>query len=161
MTNWADDLISEYKEGRKELNAMHRNLGDSDLDTLDKSKINSMVGSMTYSIDWMETGRQPGLFRGVDKRDAYRAKQYEEMDVIPDITQHLKQEREPLYMDQQQRKDLFTLFKNFSERERQCFVMYEAEQLSMGEIANRLEISKGTVQMYIKRARNKVEEIAS
>jgi len=39
--------------------------------------------------------------------------------------------------------------------------MYVAEQLSMGRIAEKLGISKATVQVYIKRAREKVEDIAS
>src|SRR5699024_12880430 len=117
--------------------------------------------SMTYSIDWMETGRQPDSYRGVDKRDIYRISQYEYMDIIPDITEELRKEREPFYMDREQRQALIKLFERFSDRERQCFLMYEAEGLSMQKIAERWGISKGTVQMYIKRAKAKVNERVS
>lgn len=159
--SWADILIDEYKEGRTELEEMHKLLGDTEYDLEDKSQINGMVDSMTYSIDWMETGRQPDSYRGVDKRDIYRISQYEDMDIIPDITEELRREREPFYMDRGQRQALIKLFERFSDRERQCFLMYEAEKLSMQKIADRLGISKGTVQMYIKRAKDKVKIIIS
>lgn len=161
MTNWTDKLIPQYKEGRKGLGFMQEELTDSEFDRMDKSQINSMIDSMTYSIDWMETGRQPDNYRGIDKKNAYRPMQYDAMEIIPDITEQLEKEREPLYMDREQRQALIQLFRNFSDRERQCFIMYEAEQLSMGKIADKLGISKGTVQTYIKRAKEKVEQIAS
>lgn len=157
MTHWADELIPQYKEGRKELRAMNRD----NVDLLDRAKINGAIDSMGFSIEWMETGRQPGVFRGIDKRDAYRSKQYEDMDIIPDITEQLRMEREPLYMDQEQRQALMKLFRNFSDRERQCYIMYEAEELSMQQIADHLDVTKATVQSYISRARKKVEMIAS
>lgn len=159
--NWADELIPEYKEGRKGLGAMRDDLTDSVPDRIDKTQYNSMIDSMSYSLEWMETGRQPDVYRGVDKRDAYRVKQYDEMEIIPDITGQLEKEREPLYMDRGQRQALIQLFKNFSDRERQCYLMYEAEQLSMGKIADKLNITKAAVQSYINRARSKVEEVAS
>ena len=159
--NWADKLLKEYKQGRKDLKNMRDELTDSERDRLDKTQINSMIDSMTYSIDWMETGREPGNLRGVDKRDIYRIKQYSEMDIIPDITEQLRLEREPLYLNQEQRQTLILLFRKLSDRERQCFIMYEAEQLSMQQIANRLGIKKSTVQQYIERAREKVKLIAS
>lgn len=162
LENWADQLLAEYDEGRKDLKVMKNNLTDDFLiDQQDKSKINSMVDSMTYSIDWMRTGRQPDMYRGVDKRDKYRAKFYDDMDIIPDINEELRKEREPLYMSQEQRAVLKDVFGNFSNRERQCFIMYEAEQLSMQQIADRLGIKKRTVQQYIERAREKVERVAS
>lgn len=161
MNNWAEELIPQYEEGLNALERKRNDLGDTISNRVDMTQYNSMIDSMGFSLEWMETGRQPGLYRGVDKRDAYRVKQYDEMDILPDINEELRKEREPLYMDREERQALIQLFKNLSDRERQCYVMYEAEQLSMGKIADYLGISKGTVQMYIKRARAKVNEIAS
>ncbi|MGJ9460104.1 sigma-70 family RNA polymerase sigma factor [Oceanobacillus sp. CF4.6] len=157
LENWADRILDEYKDGRRDLGRMKSYLDPESY--MDKKQINSMIDDMSFSIDWMKTGRQPGLYRGVDKRDAYRIKQYDEIEIIPDIAEQL--ERESLYMDQEQRQSLLKLFKNFSDRERQCYIMYEAEQLSMQKIANRLGIKKRTVQQYIERAREKVSLTAS
>lgn len=160
LESWADQLLEEYEEGRKGLREMNNKLDpESDTDKLDRSHINSMIDSMTFSIDWMETGRQPGLYRGADKRDAYRVKQYDEMDVIPDIKEELRKEREPLYMSQSQKHVFMDVIRNLSNRERQCFIMHIAEQLSMSEIADKLNIKKRTVQQYVERAREKVEKI--
>lgn len=159
LENWADKLLGEYKEGRKDLGRMKNNLDPELLE--DKSQINSMIDSMTYSIDWMTKGRQPDLYRGVDKRNVYRLKQYEDMDIIPDINEELRKEREPLYMSQEQRRVTLELLRSFSNRERQCYIMYEAERLSMQEIADRLNLKKRTVQQYIERAREKVKKISA
>lgn len=161
MTNWVDELIPQYKKGRRDLKEMSNNLSDNEIDRVDKTQINSMIDSMGFSIDWMETGRQPGVYRGADRRDVYRAKQYDDMDVIPDITEQLEKEREPLYMSREQRIELLHLFRSFSDRERQCFIMYEAEQLSMQKIADKLGLSKWTVRTYIDRAKGKVEAITA
>ncbi|WP_162986461.1 sigma factor-like helix-turn-helix DNA-binding protein [Virgibacillus sp. Bac332] len=160
MKTWADKLIGEYKVGREGLTTKKNKLDPEILeDKQDRKQINSMFNDMSYSIEWMESGRQPGLYRGVDKKNAYRKKQYDEIEIIPDIAEQL--EREPLYMDQEQRQALIRLFRNLSDRERQCYIMYEAEQLSMQKIADVLGIKKRTVQQYIERARGKVEKIAS
>lgn len=160
LDNWADRLLAEYEEGRKELREMKNNLNPEILtDQRDEKLINSMIDSMTYSINWMKTGRQPDVYRGIDRKNKYRVKLYDDMDVIPDISEQL--EREPLYLTQEQRRTLLMVFKNLSHRERQCYIMYEAENLSMQKIANRLGIKKRTVQQYIERAREKVEKIVS
>lgn len=159
LENWADELLGEYKDGRRDLGRMKNDLEPEMY--MDKKQINSMVDSMSFSIEWMETGRQPGLYRGVDKRDAYRFKQYEDMDIIPDINEELRKEREPLYMSQEQRTALLHLFRNFSDRERQCYIMHTAEGLSMQKIADKLGLSKWTVRTYINRAKEKVEEITA
>ena len=156
MKNWADELIPQYKKGRKDLRIMKHEAPKED-----EYKFNSMIDSVGFSLEWMETGRQPGMFRGIDRNNAYRPKQYEDMDIIPDIADQLEEERESLCMSSEQRKSLLHLFKTFSDRERQCFIMHEAEQMSMQKIALKLGITKATVQVYIKRAREKVEAIAS
>jgi len=75
------------------------------------------------------------------------------MDILPDIHEEMRAERGKLYMSQDQRTALIHLFRSFSERERQCYVMYEAEKFSIGKIAEKMGISKGTVRCYIKRGK--------
>lgn len=155
MTNWADELIPQYKKGRKDLRIMKHEAPKED-----EYKFNSMIDSVGFSLEWMETGRQPGMFRGIDRNNAYRPKQYEDMDVIPDIADQLEEEREPLYMSQCQKNAFIDIIRALSNRERECFIMHTAEQLSMREIAEKLNLKKRTVQQYIERAREKVKKIA-
>lgn len=50
---------------------------------------NSMAKDMDLVIEWLETGRQPGTYRGVDKKSIYQIRSLESMDLIPDITDQL------------------------------------------------------------------------
>lgn len=156
-----DKLIQEYKNGRKGLYRMLDILDESDRDQVDRELIQSMIRDMTYVIKWLETGRNPDSQRGVDKNNAYRVTLYDDMDIIPDINSELTKEREPLYMSPKQRTILINLIKRLSERERQCFIMHHAEQMSMQEIADELGVSKSAVQCYLSRARDKIKRTLS
>lgn len=157
MGIWADDLLCEYREGKKQLNRLKNSLNQKDPVIKEDIKIiNSMAEDMDFVIEWLETGRQPGLRRGVDKRKAYQIKYLENMDLIPDISEQL--EPKPLYLSESQKRVLLNIFSSFSTRERQCYILYAAQGLSMAEIAEELGIKKRTVQQYLERARKKIKE---
>lgn len=160
INNWADELIKEYTDGCKELKRMKDSLGNCNIN--DAKQINSMIESMSYSVEWMKTGRQPGTFRGIDKKSVYHRQFFESLDVIPDIMDQLEDiDEKQLYLTNKEKKVLADIFVSLSIRERQCFVMHVAEGKSMGNIAEEMKISKRTVQQYIERARKKVQEKVS
>lgn len=157
MYNWADELIEEYTNGRQKLSKAKRELNEHDpIDYMDIKQINSMIDSLSYSIEWMETGRQPGTFRGADKRAIYQRQYVESMDFIPDIVEQL--EPKQLYMTNEEKIILSDILASFSVRERQCYLLHVAQGLSMGKIAEQMGVSKSTVQTHIARAKKKVEE---
>lgn len=53
-------------------------------------------------------------------------------------------------------RKVFTLLNRMSRRERECYLLHHVELLSMGKISNMLGVSKGTVQKYLQRSKNKV-----
>ena len=150
--NWADRLIHEYEDGRKELRKMKNRLGDSELDRLDKTQINSMIDDMSYAIDWMKTGRRPGNLRGIDKRSAYQRRVLLDMDLFP--SWDLEPKRKEL--TEEQKNAIVNILLCLSHRERQCYLLHMAEGWSLQEIADELNISKSTVQKYLERAKNKI-----
>ncbi len=158
-TNWANELIEEYTMGHLELTKRANRLdreNPSDMDDL--TQINSMIESMSFSIDWMATGRQPGTYRGADKRAIYQRQYIESMDIIPDITEQLETDHKHLYMTKEEKIILADIFASMSLRERQCYVLHEGRGMSMGKIADDIGLKKRTVQQYIERAREKVKE---
>lgn len=157
--NWADDLILEYDKGREQLKELINQLGDSDNDAIDKTLLNSMREDMTYVIDWLEYGRQPGIHRGADIRSVYQIQYLEDMDLIPDITNQIAEERDELYLEDYEREVLAKLFVKLSRRERQCFIMHVGQRKSMNEVAEELGISKSSVQEYLNRTRDKVASV--
>lgn len=157
MENWADKLIHEYSEGKKELNA----LKEKSIDALDIKQINSMIDSMSYSIEWMSTGRQPGTYRGIDKKGIYQRQFVQSVECIPDITEQLESEPKQLYMTREEKIILADILAALSHRERYCYIMYVSQGLSMSKIAEEIGLSKATVQSYINRAKNKVKDRVS
>lgn len=161
MLNWADKLIHEYTDGRQELRERADQLDRGNpIDMNDLKQINSMITSMTFSLEWMKTGRQPGTFRGVDEKAVYQRRSYENIDLIPDIAEQLDDEDEGklLFMTKEEKIILADILASFSLRERQCYILHVAQGLSMNAIGIELGVSKSTVQMYIKRAVEKVSE---
>ncbi|WP_339148392.1 sigma factor-like helix-turn-helix DNA-binding protein [Sutcliffiella sp. BMC8] len=162
MLNWADELIQEYSDGRRNLNKLCNSFDTTDpVDQADMTQVNSMIGDMDFVIEWLETGRQPGLMRGVDSRLVYQKRSLESMDFIPDITEQLDSNDKPLYLSEDKKKVLLNIFSSFSLRERQCYILHTAQGMSMAKIAERLNLKKRTVQQYIERAREKVEQRVS
>ena len=157
--SWADELIQEYTVGQLELEKRANNLdrnSRSDMDDL--TLINSMIESMAFSIDWMATGRQPGTYRGAEKRAVYQMKYIESIDTIPDIAEQLETDHKHLFISKEERLILADIFASMSHRERQCYVLHEGQNMSMGRIADEIGLKKRTVQQYIERARQKVRE---
>ncbi|ATP42444.1 RNA polymerase subunit sigma-70 [Solibacillus sp. R5-41] len=160
MNNWADELIKEYTDGCKELKRMKDSLENSNIN--DAKQINSMIESMSFSVEWLKTGIQPRTYRSINKKSIYHRQFFESLDVIPDIIDQLECINEKrFYLTSEEKKVLADIFVSLSIRERQCFVMYVAEGKSMGNIAEEMQLSKRTVQQYIERARKKVLEKVS
>ncbi|HHY74051.1 MAG TPA: sigma-70 family RNA polymerase sigma factor [Bacillus bacterium] len=162
MPNWADRLIQEYSDGKRKLNKLKNSL-DMDLaaDCDDSKIISNMIGDMDFVIEWLETGRQPGLLRGIDKKSIYQRHSLESMDIIPDIRDQLDTGENQLYLTESQKKILLNIISSFSLRERQCYILHTAQGLSMSQIADMVGLKKRTVQQYIERARKKVEQRVS
>lgn len=160
ISNWADDLIEEYREGRTVLKKMKEALGDSERDKMDRTQINSMIREMTETIKWLRTGRDPQERRGAGITGVYQLNHLSNMDLLPDITSQLQEgERESLEIGEEEKRIIIQVFATLSKRERDCFILHTTQDMSMSEIAIKHEISKSAVQIYINRAREKIKKI--
>lgn len=152
-------LLNQYKNARKELRTILDTLSDTLEDNEDKKLINSMIGSTTKIIEWIETGKNPYYQKGIDVNNVYHLQYLSNMDIIPDVTEQIAAEREPLELTIEQKQTLIKVFQALSDRERDCFILHVSQRKSMQEIANELSISKASVQSYIHRARGKIKEL--
>ncbi|MFJ7933696.1 sigma factor-like helix-turn-helix DNA-binding protein [Sporosarcina sp. NPDC096371] len=163
MLNWADELIQEYTGGRQELKKRADQIDrNNPIELQDLKQINSMIESMSFSLEWMTTGRQPGTYRGVDEKAVYQRRSYENIDLIPDIEMQLRDEndinKKHLFMTREEKVIMADILASFSLRERQCYILHVAQKRSMSDIANELGVSKSMVQQSIRRAKKKVDE---
>ena len=86
MSNWVDELIASYTAHRKTLSEMKRNLNPENLkDANDEKVINGMIRDMSETIEWLETGRDPKVRKGVHVESIYHVTSYADVDLIPDI----------------------------------------------------------------------------
>lgn len=159
MKVWADELLHEYGIHKKDLESRRDRIDRTDFhQKQDLTQINSMIESMTFSMDWMEIGRQPGTYKGADIKSIYQKRSFESMDMIPDITEQLEEGPKQLYMTAEEKIILADIFASFSLRERQCYVLHYGAGLSWAKIAEDLGVSKSMVQQSIRRAKEKVEK---
>jgi len=60
MEGWHSSLLSEYREGKSQLNQMIKVLDDEiPEDKEDKRVLNSAIRDMDFVIEWLETGQFP------------------------------------------------------------------------------------------------------
>ena len=150
---WVDRMIIEYEDGRKDLQRIKNNLGDSEVDKMDRAQVNGMINDMSFAIDWMKTGRRPGNLRGIDKRSVYQRRILVDMDLMPS----LDIQPEPRELGEEEKQALYNMLIDLSHRERQCYLLHMAQGWSMQEIADELGIKKPSVQKFIERAKLKIK----
>lgn len=157
--NWVDRLIHEYTEGRKELKVKAGVLGDSEIDKIDKTKINSMINEMSEVIKWLKSGKDPYDFRGNDKRSAYQKRVLLDMDLFPslDVVPESTQQESPRELTEKEKELVTNVLIELSWRERQCYLLHYANRRTFQEISDELGITKSAVQTYMERARKKID----
>lgn len=158
--DWTAKLIVEYEESRKLLCKAKNNLGESELDQLDKTQINSMIRELTDVIIWLKTGRDPFAVRGIDRRSAYQKRVLYDMNLFPslDIMPSSLKEEDEVKLTDKEKELIADILLVLSPRERQCYLLHYVNQLTFDEIASELNLSKGSIQSYVERARKKIKE---
>ena len=155
MENWVDSLLIEYEDGRKKLREMINNLNPNSIeDAQDRKQINSMIRDISYSIDWLKIGREPGTLRGIDRRSVYQRRVLMDMDLYPS----LEIEPEQAEISKEDKQAMVNILMDLSLRERQCYILHNAYKMSMSEIAGEIGVSKSSVQKYINRAGEKIKK---
>lgn len=121
----------------------------------DEKILSAAKSDVFYVISWLRTGRQPGNRRGVERLAAYQR----EKPIDPVIIQSYVNRStagSPANITGYERLVLDDCFSILSKRERECYEMAHGQGFSFDYIANLLGISKGAVQEYVERARDKV-----
>ena len=153
------DLLEQYKEARKGLIKMIEQLGNSKRDKEDKKMLNGMKRDVEYVIKWLKLGYDPENPAGVNVEDAYNIERHENMDVFPDVTEQLREEREKLReITSEERNTILKIFNSLSEREQECFLL-RLRGYTYQEIADELDVSIWTARTYVARAEEKIERV--
>jgi positive control factor len=152
-----EKLLLSYKENLSKAKEM---LGRAT--KRDKSLLNGMIRDLQYAIVWMETGRQPGNKRGVERLAAYQR----ERPFDPLLLQRFFRSQDDSYVwnetenesvissaEQEMIEDALSVL---TAKEKEVYLMSRGHCLSYSQIANYLCISSSSVQTMIERAEKKI-----
>lgn len=160
MAMYFPDLIDEYKQSLKKLKAA--------------GGCSSMERDMLKAIKWMETGYDPAVYRAATRTDVYVMDHHLMQDLIVYVDSNtdvpkLITDAIDLCIDKaaamKEIERLYNLKKfvnnamtGLTINERIVFIMIRAERLSFGRVAKLLNVTRGTVQSYLKRAESKINQ---
>jgi len=156
---WADGLIRSYRKSKSKITRVRSRLLKVDPKALtdreadDLIKLNEIVNSMVFAIEWMKTGHQPGTYRGISKRGIYQEPYILDKDIFPSL---YEPPVKSFYLTPEQRDKALEIIYCLSTREFTCLLMHSVDGMSYAEIGETMNISKNTVRVYVDRARNKI-----
>jgi len=138
------ELIVQYSDGIRHLDSYRRSLNRDNPDEADEARtVSGMLSDMRYALDWMRRGRRPGSRKGAERHDIYRRRE-------------LLASAEP--MTDEERRKLLDCVAVMTERELTCWLLHMAHGLTQSEIADRLGVTRTSVQQFIIRARDKIQQ---
>lgn len=151
-------LIAEYRKSLRLARKMKTDLdmkkNPSPQDMVDKKVIAGMISDLEYAIEWIKSGRNPDVRRGIDKHGVYLTDPTV-LDVLPVRNLYKTVGKEINSFEKEIIDDaLCTL----TDREKEVFLMIKVEGLTFEYTAELMGIKKTTVQTHLERAENKIEQ---
>lgn len=126
---------------------------------LHKNALAASVSDMEYSIEWLRTGYPPGYRRPMERRSiSQRTKVWDPqwMEYLTAYEYEFETAEVGRPLTREEEWKIEDALRNLSERERQCYVLHHAIGMSMQSIANEMDIKKGSVQVMLRRADQKI-----
>jgi len=132
-------------------------------DREDRSLLSSCVDSLGYSIKFMEMGSNPDSWRGITRLSTLKR----EVPMDPQSVAFIKSvaiQSHPPEISRETRKaikDLGIVLKVLSAKEREAYSFVRGSGYSFGVVAKIMKIQKGTVQLLVRRAEDKIYHMVS
>lgn len=153
-------LIKEYQITLRRVNKSRTEATKKE----DKSLLSSCADSLSFSIKYMEIGKHPDNRRGITRLSDIQR----EVPVDPQnlaFVRAVAMSRQPStgISERMQRAidDLGIVLKELSNKEREAYSFVRSSGYSFGEAAELMNIQKGTVQVLVKRAEDKIHSMVS
>ncbi|MCD9026033.1 sigma factor-like helix-turn-helix DNA-binding protein [Cohnella silvisoli] len=147
---------ASYRQAYRTLRAL-RTLST---DEGERESLTDSITDVNLALNWLSTGRRPGSKRGIERRyrkvlwdpkwiEAYNSKNAG-YTIERDTTIKGLSDNDRLRIDE--------VMRDLSDRERQCFIMHHVDLMTFEEIGMELHIGRSSVQTFIERAREKIEQ---
>ncbi|MDT1995186.1 hypothetical protein CKN82_07015 [Carnobacterium divergens] len=178
----ADELIKEYKQELSKLNKIKRPFKNEHELLMEKSKkiqkkgemlsfeekdrssflrkelkiIGGMISDLQYAIEWLETAREPGTRRTISNRSRYqRTSLLAEIEKLSYLVTIEQENQRKATEDEIER--ITAMLNNLSDKERAAYLAVKGQNLSYAKAGEILGVSKASVQSYVNRAQDKID----
>lgn len=178
----ADELIKEYKQELSKLNKIKRPFKNEHELLMEKSKkiqkkgemlsfeekdrssflrkelkiIGGMISDLQYAIEWLETAREPGTRRTISNRSRYqRTSLLAEIEKLSYLVTIEQENKRKATEDEIER--ITATLNNLSDKERAAYLAVKGQNLSYAKAGEILGVSKASVQSYVNRAQDKID----
>ncbi|MFP3809544.1 sigma factor-like helix-turn-helix DNA-binding protein [Bacillus sp. SIMBA_005] len=149
------DLIKEYKAALEETK---RSLIAS-TDEGEKKTYRSMIYNLEYAVEWMETGREPGARRDVDRRSYYQRTILADNGLLDVLSSKYHVPQPDLFAVNENEKELLDyVLSTLTQKEKEIFITVVGHNVSFSKCAALHGVAKGTIQTHIVRARKKIAQ---
>ncbi|MEH7296605.1 sigma factor-like helix-turn-helix DNA-binding protein [Bacillus sp. FSL M8-0256] len=149
------DLIKEYKAALEETK---RSLTAS-TDEEEKKTYRSMIYDLEYAVEWMETEREPGARRDLDRRSYYQRTLLADNGLLDVLSsKYHVPEPAPLEIKENELDLLDYVLSTLTDKEKEIFITVVGHNVSFSKCAALYGIAKGSVQKHIERARKKIAQ---
>lgn len=126
----------------------------------DITQLRAFIRSLEFSIEWLETGRQPGTSRGVEKKDVYKKRRhvdsmkssYSQLDLYPSEKENVRDE-ETIHKE----KLVNEIVKTLTVRQRDVLDLH-ARKYTETDIASMLGTSQQYISKTISTCRDKIKK---
>lgn len=152
------DLLIEYRKTRLKVLNKIEELEQINTDEIDDLSVyKDMLKDIDYTIEWLNTGHEPGNYNAIDKSQCYLVDQ-QVLEKACDESMYKKISNMEYHdvIDDMDNQISYALMK-LTTKELECFIMIRCEHLSYRECADLLNIKIGTVQNFLKRAQKKID----
>lgn len=122
-------------------------------------------GNLEYALSWLKNGHPPGSIRGIERRSVYQNTQ----PVDPLRMQRFYRSKQPVFAWETEPKEnvitpsekilLDKAMAALTERELEVLLLYKGKGHSQYQIADMLNVTRGSIKTTLKRANKKVAKI--
>lgn len=120
------------------------------------NSIKESISDVNYVIAWLHTGKRPGNMRGIERRSVYQNTILVDPHILQSYAKPYESRSSTTLTDEQKAK-VEDALRTLSPLERECFILIEGRGFSSGQTAEMMNLSKGTVDTVMKRAKDKFQ----
>jgi RNA polymerase sigma-70 factor (ECF subfamily) len=150
-------LIEEYRITLRHVNKAKTKATNPE----DRSLLASCADSLSFSIEYMEKGKNPNSRRGITRLSSTQREIPVDPRNVAFVRAAVLQSQAPEISEKMRRAivDLDIVLRDLSEKEQEAYSLVRGSSYSFAAAAVIMDVQKGTVQTLVRRAEDKIRDM--